>query len=866
MLVFNIEIPKRAFRFYEKGDIDKTVEALEKSLSKSPLNPGAKYLYSLLHVDTAFANHNVDTAFYYIKAAIVDFDSVSDAKDIEDLLDLGIDSTSLQVHKDVIDSLSFTLVRNKHTIGDYNWFVKTHDDAIQIEEAIRLRNHIAFEDAAKINTYQSYLGFMEAYPNTEDYQEAESRYKKLLFEARTADNTLKSHADFLEEYPGTPYREISEKRIFEISTTLNSIPAYTDFLKKYPSSKFKEKIIPRLYHIVKEKYGSEAFPKFFQFQSNLDSIDQVISLEQPLWMPKLSDDKYAFMLLDGTEILNTNFSFVPESYFCNMIAQDFVVGGSTELDRIVARNGEVIYNRPFKSVEDAGFGYIKVQGDDGHILLHKSGEVIISEPAEDFATFNEHFIKVKKNGLWGLTTINGFDILDPEYASIDTLGDHLLIEKDGRLAFTKSENLFPAVEGEQATFKFQYDELEVLDNGYYLVFDGDKEAILDNQLNTVLPFSTVEIYDKSYGWLLKEESKVRMIHQNHKDFQDSVYEELVENDNWIGLRTGEKWTLLSQDNKIAPSYDYDSLQFWGENMVILQKSDSLFARFKNGKELLLTEGWEPKLLVPQVYAKTGEQASSDFFMLSNPKKFRKVYNSWGKEILAATYQDVTALGPDLIKLQKKNAALIDSTGAFVLNFIYDGIASYDNGYVSILKDEKVGIINLEKAINIPPTYKARLRAYNDSILIANEDGLKGFINIKNEVLSGFDYDEILFWTDSIALTRIEDEWVLHRIEDESFVFEGILEYEFLKDDSEERIIQVTTATGKGIISNSRGLIIEPTYNEIIPLGTEESPVYFVQKFVKEASLYIVIYMDKNGNKLFTQTFQEDQYFKIACSH
>ncbi len=865
IVVFNIEIPKRAFRFYEKGEIDKTVDALEKSLSKSEVNPAAKYLYSLMYVDTAFWGYNVDTAYFYINAAIEDFGTVVEPKDFENLMDVGVDSVSLQVHKDVIDSLSFQLILAKHTIADYNWFMQTHNDAAQIPEAIRLRNHIAFEGAEKINTYESYLGFMQAYPDSEDFSEAQTRYKKLLFEVRTADGKYRSYVDFLEEYPGTPYRDICEEKIFEFSTAINSIPAYTEFLRKYPNSKLKRKIIPRLYHIVKEKYGSDKFLETFEFITNTDSIQQVSALEEGVWMPKLDNDKFIFMNLKGENQLSTNFGFIPSSYRCEPISTDFLIGGANQEEVIIGRNGNVIYDQPFLSAEDIGYGYIKVQQQGGYILVHKSGEIIIDEPVQDIATFDEHFIKVQQNDLWGLTTINKRQILNYEYSMIDTLDSFLILEKDSRIALTQSEALFPAAIEEPISLEFKYDEIEPLDNGYYLVFDGDNESVIDKDQNEILPASTSTIYDREYGWLLKGDSTIQLLHEDYISLQDSVYDNIVENDNWIALQKDEKWTLLDQHGRLFPSYDYDSLQFWGENMVMLQKSDSVYARFKNGHEMLLEDGWTPKLLVPQIYVKTGEKAKNDFFMLTNEKKFRKVYNSWGREILAATYNEVAALGPDLIKLQKKNAALVDSTGAFVLNFIYDGIGSYDDGYVSVLKGDKVGVINIEKIVNIPPTYSTRIQAYNDTVLVATVDGLKGFINRQNEELSGFDYDEIRFWTDTVALARIEDEWLLHRIKDESYVFEGIQEFEFLKDNENERVILVTTSSGKGIISNTRGQIIEPTYNDIIQLGTEQEPIYFAQKFIKEANLYVVIHIDQNGKKLFTQTFEEDQYLKIACS-
>ena len=74
---------------------------------------------------------------------------------------------------------------------------------------------------------------------------------------------------------------------------------------------------------------------------------------------------------------------------------------------------------------------------------------------------------------------------------------------------------------------------------------------------------------------------------------------------------------------------------------------------------------------------------------------------------------------------------------------------------------------------------------------------------------------------------------------------------------------ISTEKGKGIYSNTQGEMIEATYDEIKVLGTVDDPIYFAVKIVREANIYVVIYFDKNGNKLFTQTFKQDEYFKIA---
>lgn len=864
-LFLNIEIPKRAFRLYEKGDLEKTVEALEKSLEKDTLNPAARYLYARLYTDTAFWGYNVDTSYLYINEAIRDYGHVSEAKDLADLREVGVDSLSLELHKDLVDSLQFALITARHTIEAYNWFMTKHADAGQVPEAIRLRDHIAFEDASKEDSWQSYKQFMDEYPKAEDFEEAESRYKKLIFEARTADGKLKSYTDFLEEFPGTPYRHIAEQEIFEITTAVNTLEAYTYFLRNYPNQNIAKTVLPRLYPLYKEKYGSEGFLDHFELPTLRDSLEKVISLEDGYWLPRLDENQYTFFDENGEKVALPPLSSVDATYKCSPLMADYVVGSQDGTPKIFGRNGALIYEGPFNQVSDQGYGFLALEDTRGVRLIHKSGEVIIDEPQQSLAVLNQHFIRFQQNDLYGITTINQKQILAPEFDLIDTLLHYIWLEKDGKIALIEPEVLFPALDGEEVSLNFPYEEVELIDDSRLWVVKEGQEGILDDQLNMVVPFDNHTIYEREYGWVIEKEGKRKMLHSAYPFLKDIYFNKLLENNQWIAAKKDSSWRLIDRLGKLPMAENYDSLSFWGENMVMLFKGDSVVAQFRNGKQLLMDDEWKPSLLLPQNYIKTGEPALFDFFMLTNAKKYRKVYNSKGREILSATYNEVSAMGPNLLRLQKRNTALVDSTGNFVLNFIYDGVGSYDRGYVSIVKDGKVGTVNVAKKLTIPPGYEGLINPYSDTVLIARQDGLMGFINDENEQLSGFDFDEVKYWNDSIALVRIEKEWYLHHIPSETGVYEGILAYEYLKNDESEKRLLVTKESGKGIYSSSKGEIIEATYDDIKMLGTEEKPIYFTVKIVEEANIYVVIYYDADGNKLFTLTYRQDQYFDIVCA-
>ena len=862
---WNIEIPKRAFRFYQRGDIAKTVEALDKSIAKDTLNPAGYYLYSLLYTDTAFARYDVDTAYLYVSRAIRQLPLVTDPKDIEDLNELSVDTLNLEKQKDRIDSLKFIDIKALHTIEGYNWFMAAHDDARQIPEALALRNRIAFEQAEAINTWQRYQQFMQEYPEAEDHAEAEKRYKQLIYEERTADGSYESLTGFLEDFPNTPYRKPIEDGIFKYATAGNTLESFVKFLTDYPNQKLARVLYDRAYHIYKEQYPATGFFKDFDFGVNPDSLLSASTIEGSAWLPKLENDKIIFIDLDGEVRLRTGLESVTNDCLCEPDTKDFVYGKSGKQHVILGRNGKIIYQGIFDEAINGGYGFIILRNVEGDRLIHKSGEVIIDLPVEEIKVLDNRFIRTKENGYYGLTSIHGLPYLANEFVAIDTFKTYLWLEKEEGIQLVEPESLLPVLTGEKFRFKAQYTELEELPNGRIWALKDDQQGIFDQQFNPVIAFGQYDIYERPYGWKLETDQGIQLVHDRYiEDLQDLVLDKVLENDQWLGVRKDSTWALLDQVGNVPMQTGLDSLALWGENMAMIFRNDSVWAQFKTGKQILMEDKWEPKLLIPQRYISSGEKALHDFFMLSNAKKFRKIYNDRGREILAATYNDVVALGPNMLKLQKRNAALADSTGHFLLNFIYDGIGSNNQGYVSILDKGKVGVINPSLGIRIPPTHERLLEPYSDTVLIASDGRYKAFINTKNKELTAFDFDEVRFYTDSIALTRIENEWLLYDIANDEPLYESMLEFQDLDLNLYQKTLLVTKESGKGIYSLERGELIEPTYTDIKVLGTPEKPVFFAMKLVAEADIYVVIYFDGKGNKLFTQSFRKDAYFNIAC--
>lgn len=862
--LYSIEFPKRAFRLYERGDIEKAVQLLNKSIETDTLNPASYGLYAEIYIDTAFKNYHVDTAYLYVNKALQQLQWVSDEKDRADLREFGISEEPLTTLRHTIDSLRFEEIRIIHTIAAYDLFIETHPDAKQISKAISLRDHIAFQQVEAQHTWQAYKAFMEQYPEAEAFAQAETLYKKLIYEEQTADGSLSAYLSFLEEFPGTPYRSEIVEKLFRYTTARNQISDYKNFLQHYADKRFMDTIIKRIYPIYKARYGAESFVRSFPFAAS-DSLSRAIQQEKGYWLPALRDDQLVFMTSAGSIQLKTGLTQIDDDCKCDPLFEDIAYGQKDGMSQVIARDGHIIAEGSFQSFKDAGYGFIIAENEDGQQLFHKSGEIFIDEPKQEIAVLSESFIRVKENGLYGLQALHGFAYLPTEFIQIDTLLHYFLLEKQEGIAIVPQEKILNSLHKALPTLSFSFQEIDYLPNGRIWAIKNNQEAILSSDLNIIIPFDDHRIDERPYGWQVRKKEGFQIYHDRFPLLKDSLFDAVQENTNWLGLKTRKGWSLYHQYETRSVEYNIDSLQLLGENLALVFKGESQTAIFRNGRAFSIPKAWEPQLLVPQINIKTGAPATEDFFMLTNDRKQRKVYNVFGREIANGTINGVTALGPNMLRLQKRNAALTDSTGKFLLNYIYDGIGSNETGYVSIADKGTLGVINPALKILIKPEYEKLIRPYNDSLLVATKGSYQGIITKDNEQLTAFEFDEVKYFNDSLALVRIEKEWLLENIYTEEILIDRMLDYTILTPNKGILRLQFTTEEGIGIYKLGQGKIVAPTYTEVIQLGTDETPIYFASKFIEEADIYVIIYYDENGNKFFTQSLRKDDYFKIACT-
>jgi hypothetical protein len=87
----------------------------------------------------------------------------------------------------------------------------------------------------------------------------------------------------------------------------------------------------------------------------------------------------------------------------------------------------------------------------------------------------------------------------------------------------------------------------------------------------------------------------------------------------------------------------------------------------------------------------------------------------------------------------------------------------------------------------------------------------------------------------------------------------------IRDDSGEKIYRIRQGNSYGVISNRAGTIIPVKFTDLVNVGSTQHPVYFTEKHVEEAALYVVIYYNAQGKFIMKEVYEQDDYERIYCS-
>jgi hypothetical protein len=839
-----ISAERLAINRIEKGKWLKAEHQLYRLLKKDSLNAEARYGLSKLYFSPAYPKFNIDSAYHYVQSSLVVYGGLS-LRQRDRLKRFPLDSNILIEQRKKIDSVAFERAKKINTEMAYIDFITQFESASQREAAIELRNEVAFVDALKINTYPSFLAYLNMYPTSTRTNEARQRYEKLLFEEQTKAGKLVSYEEFLRDYPQSFYRKEVERNIFEIATAAGTYSVLIKFIEKYPQlASYGKMAKDILYHIEKESDG-----KRYTFKS--DSIELISRLEKGYLIPILKGGKFGFMTSQGKEILSPQYNSIHEFYLCGAVKTDYLITS----EGIVGRSGKMIKQGKVEQAEDLGFGFLKLKLPGCEKVIHKSGYSTNDSCVEDAKIIAGQYLAIKRDKKWGLSAFNGRQLLPHQYEEIETLDKVIILNKTRKKILVTADQIANLANKVPLNESRVYDEIRQLATDQYLVRNGTLEGVLNSSLVFVVPLERHSITQSPYGFVIEKNKKYR-VNDVSQELKGKEFDHLNFYGDWIGLHENGNTSLYHGREKKFLGKKLDSL--WFENQVAFTlRNDSIKVFFTSGKAL----DFESKVSVR--FVKSAD--STNYFYVPEKNKNSVYRVASGTKLFSAEFDGLEFLGHGSFLITKGGKrGLIDQFGKIVLPLEYAAIVSTGPGIVSLLKDQKFGLFNMISRKLIKPSFERNVIVYDEDRLLAFKEGYYGFISWETKLLSAFEFEEVRLWNDSIAMVKRNFQWALYEIDTRKTVMSKIKDFHSVGDQSEVKIIVIHRENFYGVLSNTRGEIIPAAYSDIINLGTAEEPLYFAEKHIEEAGIYVIIYFDQNGKILRKQAFEEDEYGKIYC--
>lgn len=850
---------KRGLKALEKEKFEKAEGLFRKALEKDSINAGAHYGLSLLYVSESYEEYNIDTAYAHILWSIDQYKSLDSlGKTIKKLRKRGIVDSVLHNQKHAVEALAFEHVSNTNTIEAYNYFIQYYATARQAAEAVSIRNELAFERARRINTYDAYKDFIDTYPNAAQIEKASELYEFLLYEKKTKSRKLESYVSFLKEHPNTNYTLDALENIFELYTIGNQKESYLSFIQAYPNNPFAKKAINYLYHITKHREGISFFEEQYT-QLISDSLRMIIEIDKSTLFPIYQQGLYGFANLHGEVVIPPTYSAIDEDYLCGYIPDDYLLVTNRARREIVNHLGELIFEYDNELIMPLGDGLLLSGKMGKYGILHVAGYSVAEVVYDTLEVLDKQYIKYAAKGKWGILSYTGRKITEAIYDDIFMADKFTIFESMGKLGIANDQLLFQLANQEIAQVPMPYDDYYLLDNNLILAITGIEQVVLDHRLETVVPKAAWEIHQLQEGWLMKQDGRFRYFFKDLAPLSQEPHEAASYRGSWLALLKNGKWALLNQRENAFPEYAYDSVNLLANTFALGVQGDATSIIFQNMESITLARAATVQVLSTGM--RTGNV--TEYAVVSNPGNFKLLYDANGKQIISGQYNDISMTGPYFVLERNGKKGLADSTGKILLQISYDGIGNYDNGFVATLRNQKFGLYNPVRGIDIRPQHDIGLRLYNDSLYIASKNGRLGIIDKNNREVLPFQFDQVTLWNDSLALVEVDKQWAVFNIPTKKAEVEGISSLRYVSENPSKQAI-VSKDAQYGVISDRILELLPPTYDDILNLGTSEQPIYFAEKRVREAGLFVVIYYNGEGEVIHKQTFSEEDYDHIYC--
>ena len=344
-------------------------------------------------------------------------------------------------------------------------------------------------------------------------------------------------------------------------------------------------------------------------------------------------------------------------------------------------------------------------------------------------TYNTKFLKIQKNGKYGLINMEGATILPCEYdeiTSLKGLKDILLILKDGNYGVVNEEGkvIIPTnyaeiqnlgeepsqgfivknAEGKYGivdiannqVLPMEYDGISKIHQGdYYVVTKGQKQILVKKAGTEILNGDYSEILailkNPENGVIYKKDNKCGIMDLSGKNIINSTYDDLKEGKSGnIIAKKDNKYGIIDLQGNTKVDFKYNSI-------IYNEKGDLYIAEDENYNNEVLNSNYEVKLsgMVTDFNDEKG------YIEIKQDEGY-KYYNFKFEE---KKESDIFTSNTLFISKKDGKYGFVDKDGKIVIDYIYDDVSKQNEfGFAGIKKDGKWGSVDRNGKIVQEPTY------------------------------------------------------------------------------------------------------------------------------------------------------------------
>ncbi len=836
---------RKAWSRIQAGKWESAHRLLQKSLLKDSANLEATYVLTHWFFTPANPDFHIDSAYRYINKSIRNYDTLT-SRDKEKVHKFPIDSLILHNLLAKIDSAGFERAKEKNTEASYLQFIQSFKTAVQLPNAIELRDEVSFLGALKVNTYQSFWDYLLRYPQSHRAKEAIERYEKLLFEEKTKSKRLASFKSFLKEYPASPYAAEAQAQVFEICTASGEPSDFIKYLKEYPSNHYEKFVNDLLFHVYKER--EEAIPASILS----DSLKMVKELDSRFWIPFLKNNVFGFMDQTGAEVLSPQFNDVRDDYKCGAVMDDIL----SLPDGYFSRTGKKIANHT-STINSIGSGFLTHNENNCLQLIHKSGRVIVSDCFEEYKLIDDNFIAARRNGYYTVYTLTGRSLPLSGLTQVTDAEGVVLLTRNNKVTINTIKQLAALADGNAFDDELVFDEVIAIDKNLLLVRNSGMEGILDNNLTYVVPLGRHTLTKTPFGLIEKQNGR-SSIHELSAELENKTFSSISYYRNWLVLKDANQIQLFDIPSKKMIETNADSV--WFERSLTFIRKDKFY-------KVYITPTHSIDLQQDSKINFIASRDSVQFFYTENKKK-RTVFNlDKGDQVFVTEFELVESLGKDYFIVSKGALkGVLARNGKKVVPVEMEAIVLTDKKHLSLLKNRKFGLYDLQSRKYFKPEYERNVIPIDESNLVVYKDGFYRVMNLQAKPVTKFEFSEVQAWGDSLIWVKNNSRWHILNYVTQEIVLDQVKDFALIKDTDEEKIAHIHRENFYGIVSNKKGVIVPPSFTDIINLGTSNHPIYFTEKQFEVAGIFVVVYFDEDGKLVRRQAYEEEEYDRLLCEN